>query len=383
MTSTVPTEPTNYAAWLNRARGRLEPAGAPYTAPGDDYIVVRNRAVAVNPIDWIIQVAGTMAYRWLAYPAVVGSDSAGEVVQVGENVTRFRVGDRVVGHAVGTDKDSNSAAQGTFQHYTVLLERMASPIPDGLDFASAAVLPLGVSTAACALFQSNQLGLQYPGPGVPSTGHTVLIWGGSTSVGTNAIQLAVAAGYDVVTTCSPRNFDFVRSLGAAEVFDYNAPTVVPDIIAAFRDRTLAGAIAIGTTSANACLRIVAGCTGRKFVSVATPPVSFAGLADEHRTRFTAVRTVSRLITSNIALHAYARPRRIGLEYIFGTSLKNNDVSNAIYRDFLPAALAEGRYLALPHARIVGNGLIHLQEALDVQRRGVSATKIVVTLDTES
>ncbi len=76
--------------------------------------------------------------------------------------------------------------------------------------------------------------------------------GGSTSVGSNAIQLAVAAGYDVITTASPRNFDFVTSLGASHVFDYNSPSVVKDIIAAFDARSLAGAIAFGTTSAPAC-----------------------------------------------------------------------------------------------------------------------------------
>lgn len=64
------------------------------------------------------------------------------------------------------------------------------------------------------------------------TGQTVVVWGGSTSVGSNAVQLAVAAGYEVVTTASPRNFDHVRALGASAVFDYNSSTVVQDIIGA-------------------------------------------------------------------------------------------------------------------------------------------------------
>jgi NADPH:quinone reductase-like Zn-dependent oxidoreductase len=64
-------------------------------------------------------------------------------------VTRFAVGDRVIGHAVGTDKDSNAAAEGTFQRYAVILERLASPIPDSLPYEDASVLPLALSTAAC------------------------------------------------------------------------------------------------------------------------------------------------------------------------------------------------------------------------------------------
>ncbi len=57
--------------------------------------------------------------------------SAGEVVEVGTAVTRFQVGDRVLGHAVGSDKQRNSAAEGAFQEYTVVLARMAAPIPGG------------------------------------------------------------------------------------------------------------------------------------------------------------------------------------------------------------------------------------------------------------
>jgi NADPH:quinone reductase-like Zn-dependent oxidoreductase len=224
----------------------------PYPTPNADQIVVRNHAVAVNPLEWIIQVAGNLAYRWLTHPTVLGSDVAGEIVAVGSAVTRFAIGDRVLGHAVGTDKDSNSAAERAFQNYTVVLERMAAPIPDTLAFEDAAVLPLAVSTASCGLFQSDQLGLRHPNANPQPTGQTLLVWGGSTSAGSNAIQLAVAAGYDVITTASPGNFAFVKSLGVEQVFDYS-PDVISDLVRAFRGRALAGAIAFGTTSAKSCI----------------------------------------------------------------------------------------------------------------------------------
>jgi hypothetical protein len=76
---------------------------------------------------------------------------------------------------------------------------------------------------------------------------------------------------------------------------------VPDIIAAFEGRTLAGAIAFGTTSVASCVRIVGACKGNKFVSIASPPVSFDGLADDNRGRFELPRLVLRLIASNVAL----------------------------------------------------------------------------------
>jgi len=90
---------------------------------------------------------GGLIYPWLTYPAVLGSDAAGEVVQAGSAVTRFRVGDRVLGHAVGLEKNRNAAAEGAFQAYTVLLDHMTTPIPDHISYEQAAVLPLGVSRA--------------------------------------------------------------------------------------------------------------------------------------------------------------------------------------------------------------------------------------------
>ncbi len=371
--------PTNTAAYINAKHAKLEVGDAPYTAPGDDQIVVRNRAVAINPLDWIIQVEGSLTYGWLNYPTVLGSDVAGEVVEVGKAVTRFRVGDRVLAHAVGVDKDTNRAAEGAFQEYTVVLERMAAPIPDAMPFQDAAVLPLAVSTASCGLFQEDQLGLRYPTADAPPTGQTVLVWGGSTSVGSNAIQLAAAAGYEVITTASPRNFDYVKSLGATQVFDYNSATVVPDIIAAFDGRTLAGAIAFGDTGAASCVRIVGKCKGKRFVAIASPPVTFDTLADGNRGRFGRARVILRLIGSNVGLQFRSRTHRVGTKYIFGTTLKGNEVSNAIYRDFLPSALAEGRYLTAPKPTVIGAGVGEFQRAMDIQLKGVSATKIVVTL----
>ena len=369
--------PTNTAAWLKKKHGRFQVGEAPYPAPAADQIVIRNRAVAINPLEWIIQVEGNLTYGWLDYPTVLGSDTAGEVVGVGSAVTRFQVGDRVLGHAVGTDKDTNSAAQGTFQEYTLVLERLAAPLPASMTFAQAATLPLAVSTASCALFESAWLGLQLPSAKPTPTGQTVLIWGGSTSVGSQAIQLAVAAGYEVITTASPRNFQSLTDLGAALVLDYNSPTVESDIIAALSSRTLAGAVSFGTTGAPACVRIAGASTGNRFVAIGTPPVSFQALADG---RFgTRIRVTAALIASNIALQVSARTKGVKLKYIFGTALKKTDVSLAIYRDFLPTALADGSYQIAPPPHVIGHGIAAIQDALDTQRRGVSAQKIVVTL----
>ena len=237
--------PTNTAAWLGPRHADLEVKPAPYTHPLENEVVVKNHAVAVNPLEWILQLAGKVIYPWIKYPFVIGSDVAGEVVEAGSAVTRFAVGDRVLAHAVGTDKDSNSSARGGVQHYTVVLERMASPVPATMSYESAVVLPLGLSTASCGLFQQDLLALEPPSAHPEPKGQTLLLWGGSTSVGSNAIQLAVAAGYEVITTASPHNFDYVKGLGAGQAFDYRSPTVVSDVIAALRGKQLAGALAVG------------------------------------------------------------------------------------------------------------------------------------------
>lgn len=375
--------PTNCAAQIPSKHGGLVVGPAPYTRPGEGQIVVRNHAVAINPLDWIIQVEGNLLYGWLKYPAVLGTDVAGEVVEVGGGVTRFSVGDRVFALAVGADKDVNAGSQGAFQQYTVVGEELASRIPDGMSFEDASVLPMAVSTAAAGLFQDDYLGLQLPGADTSPAGKTVLVWGGSASVGSNAIQLAVAAGYEVVTTASPKNFDYVKSLGASRVFDYNSPTVIHDIVAALKGRAVAGAVSFGATGAPACVKIMANVQGKRFVAIATPPVDFARLGDADRGRLERARVTIRLIAANIALQFSARPHGVRLKYIFGTDIKKNHVGSAIFSDFLPDALSEGRYLATPKPTVVGHAVADFQRAMDLQRAGVSATKLVVSLDQES
>jgi NADPH:quinone reductase-like Zn-dependent oxidoreductase len=418
--------PTNSAAWLDAPYGALVVRPAPYTSPGAGEIVIRNRAVAVNPLDIVKQSTGNLMYGWLPYPSVLGEDVAGEVVEVGAGVTRFAAGDRVFGYAVGMEKKRRHAAEGGFQDYTVLRALLAAPIPTGMTFEEAAVLPLGISTAASALFQKDGLGLRHPtearvaarvatgagagagvgadsgagasasagagvsaSAGVPAPAavraeaarelaEVVVVWGGSTSVGSNAIQLAVAAGYTVLTTASPRNHNRMRELGATHVFDYASVTVVPDAIGALAGTRVVGVLAVGTGSAEPSVAIAVG-TGAKRVSMASPSVSFLELPRRKGFSLTFVRVMARLVARNIALQVRCVPRGIRARFVWGSSLMNNEVGPMLWEEFLPAALAEGRYVAAPAPHVVGSGLDHVQAALDVLTRGVSAQKVVVSL----
>jgi NADPH:quinone reductase-like Zn-dependent oxidoreductase len=373
--------PTNTAAWLDAPYADLTVRPAPYTAPGADEIVIRNRAIAVNPLDVAKQTTGNMMYRWLPSPAVLGEDVAGEVAEVGSAVTRFRAGDRVVGYAVGMEKGRNHRPEGGFQEYTVVLERLAAPIPATMTFEAAAVLPLAISTAASALFQGDQLGLCHPTDGSErpvSTGEAVVVWGGSTSVGSNAIQLAAAAGYEVVTTASPRNHARALALGATRVFDYSSPTVVADVAAALRGKRVVGVLAVGTGSAGPSVAIAAA-TGSKRVSMASPSVSFGDFPRRSRPSLALVRLLAKLVGDNVALQLRSRRHGIRARFVWGSTLMHNEVGPMLWGGFLPAALADGRYIPTPSPEVVGSGLEHVQTALDTLRGGVSARKVVVSL----
>lgn len=245
-----------------------------------------------------------------------------------------------------------------------------------MSYESASVLPLGLSTAACGLFEKDQLALVHPpasGKITPS-GETLLIWGGASSVGSNAIQLAIASGYQVISTASPKNFANVKHLGARQVFDYNSPTVVSDIVAALKGSKVAGAMSIGHGSAELCLDILRHCHGNKFLSMAsypTPPQPFTSLV--------IPCTIFYMVPRLLSIWYTAWSRGIRTKFIFGESLIDNEVGKLIYGDFLPAALRDGRFVAAPEPLVVGRGLESVQMAFEVQRKGVSAKKVVVAL----
>ena len=73
------------------------------------------------------------------------------------------------------------------------------------------------------------------------------------------------------------------------------------------------------------------------------------------------------------------PEGIDTKFIFASQIKDNEVSKTIYVDFLPEALAKGRYVAAPDAHVVGKGLECIQEAFNLQKKGMSAMKVVVSL----
>jgi hypothetical protein len=89
--------------------------------------------------------------------------------------------------------------------------------------------------------------------------------------------------------------------------------------------------------------------------------------------------MSGMVGGMVRLNLSARRRGVKIRFVWGSDLKKNDVADAVFRDFLPGALAAGSYVAAPPASVAGSSLADLQHVMDLQRKGVSSTKLVVTL----
>jgi NADPH:quinone reductase-like Zn-dependent oxidoreductase len=379
--------PKNQAAWIPAKNVRPFQVGdAPYTPPGPGQVVVRNTAVAINPFDWVLQYIGSILAGYIKYPFILGTDVAGEVVEVGPDVTRFKVGDRVFGSATAIAKTVNNPAEGGFQLYTVMREHMLAPTPAHCTDEQVCVLGLGLGTAVYGLFHPDYLGLNMPTIPVPTDvrgesgkPRAVIITGGASSVGSNAVQLAVSAGYQVISTSSPKNFDNVKNLGARYVFDYNSTTLAEDILRAIKDHELLGAYAIGDGAVEACTAVMQ----RHDAKLTRKRIALAGGTNQsdRLTTFTGRAMFLAAMIGGI-FTSIARRLRTGVEvkFILVDGLVDPDsVVSRIYKDFLPQALEQRQFVPAPPPQVVGKGLDKIQEALDLQRKGVSGRKIVVTL----
>ncbi|KAH9928551.1 GroES-like protein [Epithele typhae] len=193
---------------------------------GDNDILVKTVAVALNPTDW-----KHVAYSAGIPGSILGCDFSGTVVKVGSAVQTVSVGQSVTGFVHG----GLFPDEGAFAEYVKTQSDLVLVIPeDTLTHEEAAAIGCAFWTAVQALFHPTRLGLTEP-PAKTSNDEWILVYGGSTAVSQSAVQLATLAGYKVVSTASPHNFEFVKSLRASAVFDYHAPDVVGQIKVATGD----------------------------------------------------------------------------------------------------------------------------------------------------
>ncbi|KAK2807811.1 hypothetical protein FQN50_005354 [Emmonsiellopsis sp. PD_5] len=186
-----------------------------------DHVLVKTTHLALNPTDWKHAKRG-----WAPAGTLAGCDFSGIVEAVGPAVTKkFAPGEKVMGFNHGFNGRRPNA--GAFAEHVITKGDLLFRCPEGLGMDEAATLPLGLYTVAQGLYQGI---LQLAWPDQPTKGaEPILIYGGSSATGALAIQFAKLSGYTVLTTCSARNTDYVKSLGADAVFDYHDPACAQKI----------------------------------------------------------------------------------------------------------------------------------------------------------
>jgi len=170
----------------------------------DDGVRLKVEASSANPLDWHFMRGKPFFLRLssgLRRPKepVRGVDVAGQVEEVGKNVTRFQPGDEVFGFCAGA-----------FAEYASAKESKLTLKPPNLTPERAAAVPIAAITALQGLRDLGRI----------ESGHKVMIIGASGGVGTFAVQIAKSFGAELTGVCSTRNVDLVRSIGADQVIDY-------------------------------------------------------------------------------------------------------------------------------------------------------------------
>lgn len=249
---------------------------------------------------------------------------------------------------------------GAYAHYTVIPADKAAILPDAISFTDGVVVPFAVETAVCAL-SLKEPGVAMPGVSTPALalpyptldtpvkplGKTIVIYGGSSSVGSMTTQIATAAGINVIAIAGAHNFDFSKRCGATRVFDHKDPAVAEKVIAAVQQAGnefvgIFDAVATPDTYANDLI-ILEKLGGGHLAAVHPPPADV--------------------------------PENVKAGMIFAV----NDIATPVWKDFVTPALESGRIQCLPRPTVVGKGLESVDEALKKCKAGVSATKLVVEL----
>jgi NADPH:quinone reductase-like Zn-dependent oxidoreductase len=222
-------------------------------------------------------------------------------------------------------------------------------------------VPFALEAAVCALslkvpgvampgVPTPALGLPYPSlqHPPPSSGKTLVVYGGSSSVGSMTTQLAVGSGIHVISIVGAHNFDFSKRCGAAHVFDHKDPSAVDKVIEAVRKAGQHEFVGI-------------------FDAIATPETYAHDLA-----------ILAKLGGGHLAC-VHPPPANVPANVKAGMIFAVNDIATPVWKDYVTPALQAGKLQCLPPPTVAGKGLEHIQNALKKSKAGVSATKLVVEL----
>ena len=177
-----------------------------------DSVLIEVHASSVNPVDGIVQAGYLKEMMPITFPFTMGFDVSGVVLEVGEQVSKFKIGDEVFSRP-------NGMQAGTIAEFSVIKEEELALKPSNISHQEAASIPLVGLTAFQAMVTKANL----------QKGQKILIHAGSGGVGTLAIQIAKHLGAFVATTTSGSNTEMVKNLGADIVIDYKTQNFEDEI----------------------------------------------------------------------------------------------------------------------------------------------------------
>lgn len=182
--------------------------------PKDNEVLIAIQYAAVNPVDWKIREGMFKSKMPHEFPLIPGWDAAGIIAAVGKNIRNFKEGDKVFSYC-----RKPIIKEGTYAEFIACDAAHVTKMPNNVNFAQAAAIPLVALTAWQALFDFAKI----------KKGQQILIHAGAGGVGSFAIQFAKHAGAIVFTTCSAANNDYVKKLGADYVIDYTKEDYIKKI----------------------------------------------------------------------------------------------------------------------------------------------------------
>ncbi|KAI9839001.1 MAG: hypothetical protein M1819_004209 [Sarea resinae] len=344
-------EGQHLAAIIPSKRSPFEITHRPTPKPGPDELVIQVKALALNPIDYYQRHYG---FPTINYPAIIGSDIAGTVIAAGSSVASDapKPGARVAAFAqsffVLGDPD-----YGAFQTHVLVPAANAVPLPQGMSFHEGSILPMAVKTVFAGW---HTIGLPLDAVHTAADKQGILVWGGASSVGTAAVQIAHLMGFRVYATASEKHHEYLKTLGASQVFDYKDDGVVERIVQAAKADGVT--IAVGYLAAgplqSGILHILDQTRGEGTAKLASAPP----LAENPP-------TLDGVEVKFVVSPAEKAERREFDHFVFAVWLKDK--------------LEKGEFVPSPKIRVVGKGLESLENALAEWNKGVSGEKIVLDM----
>jgi NADPH:quinone reductase-like Zn-dependent oxidoreductase len=323
----------------------------PIPTANDGETLVKVHTVALNPTDWkhakIVPTANIP----------LGCDFAG-VVETTVGQSHLKIGDRVAGWVHGARSDAPQ--RGAFAEYVVTDTDMLFKFPDSIAFDDACTLPLAYCTAIQVFYDR----LKLPEPTTPTQQpFPILIYGGTSSVGQYAIQLAKLSGLQVVTTASKKNHQHILDMGADKVVDYHDSNWVAQVKEFTQDKLeyALDCISEGETTTNVgkCMSSNGG-------------------------RIVTLLPIQPNLPSNVTSEVTVVYTTFGREFTFGGTLhfaaSASDHATAVkYTQLLPEFLEQGK-IRPNRTKKCNGGLEGIKDGFKYMSEGnTSAEKLVYTL----